>query len=197
MRPVCLALACLALPLSLAAQQRADTAAWNNGPTLQLVDRAIARRTAQLADTGLTDYTARAHGYLTFLAQVGEGFPDPPRVLKTDELMVEVYWRAPDQSKQRIVGRRDTLLLPTDIEYHRDHLAIIQNNFPSVIRLGEGDEVRDVPHPLSAAGRANYDFAISDSLTIRTNDRDFEVVMVRVRPRDDRRGRRHPGDPGI
>lgn len=158
-------------------------------PTLRLVDRAIARRTAQLADTGLADYTAQAHGYLTFLAQVGDGFPDPPKVMKTDELAVEVYWRAPDQSKQRIVGRRDTLLLPTDIQYHRDHLAIIQNNFSSIIRLGDGDEVRDVPHPLSPAGRRSYDFAISDSLVMRTNDREFDVVMVRVRPRDDRQPR--------
>jgi hypothetical protein len=186
MSPVRLALAWCVLPLALAAQQRTDSTAWNTTSTMQLVDRAIARRTAQLADTGLVDYTARAHGYLTFLAQVGDGFPDPPRVMKTDELMVEVYWRAPDQSKQRIVGRRDTLLLPTDIEYHRDHLAIIQNNFPSVMRLGDGDEVRDVPHPLSPAGRAAYEFAVSDSLTIRTNDRAFDVVMVRVRPRDDR-----------
>lgn len=186
MRPVRAALAWCVLPLALAAQQRADTAAWNGAPTMRLIDRAIDRRSAQLADTGLADYTARAHGYLTFLAQVGEGFPDPPRVMKTDELAVEVYWRAPDQSKQRIVGRRDTLLLPTDIQYHRDHLAIIQNNFPSVIRLGDGDEVRDVPHPLSPAGRSAYDFAIGDSLTIRTNDKDIEVVMVRVRPRDER-----------
>ncbi|MBA4072255.1 MAG: hypothetical protein C0497_10535 [Gemmatimonas sp.] len=186
MRPVRAALTWCVLPFALAAQQRADTTGWNGVPTMRLIDRAIDRRSAQLADTGLADYTARAHGYLTFLAQVGEGFPDPPRVMKTDELVVEVYWRAPDQSKQRIVGRRDTLLLPTDIQYHRDHLAIIQNNFPSVIRLGDGDEVRDVPHPLSPAGRRAYDFAIGDSLTIRTNDRDIEVVMVRVRPRDER-----------
>ncbi|MDP1891823.1 MAG: hypothetical protein Q8K55_13100 [Gemmatimonadaceae bacterium] len=186
MRPVRAALAWCVVPLALAAQQRSDTTAWNGAPTMQLVDRAIHRRSAQLADTGLADYTARAHGYLTFLVQVGEGFPDPPRVMKTDELAVEVYWRAPDQSKQRIVGRRDTLLLPTDIQYHRDHLAIIQNNFPSVIRLGDGDEVRDVPHPLSPAGRSAYDFAIGDSLTMRTNEKDIEVVMVRVRPRDDR-----------
>ena len=186
MRPVCAAFVWCAVPFVLDAQQRSDTTAWNGAPTMRLVDRAIQRRSAQLADTGLADYTARAHGYLTFLVQVGEGFPDPPRVMKTDELAVEVYWRAPDQSKQRIVGRRDTLLLPTDIQYHRDHLAIIQNNFPSVIRLGDGDEVRDVPHPLSPAGRSAYDFAIGDSLTIRTNERDIEVVMVRVRPRDDR-----------
>ncbi len=149
-----------------------------------LVDIAIARRAAQLADTGLANFHATAHGSLTFLAQLGEGFPDPPKVVRTDELAVEVYWRAPNQSKQRIVGRRDTLLLPTDIEYHRDHLAIIQNNFPSIIRLGDGDEVRDVPHPLSAVGRTVYDYAITDSLTIRTAERTFEVMMVSVRPKD-------------
>ncbi len=190
MRPVRAALVLCAVPLALAAQQRsADSASWNDAPTLRLVDRAITRRTAQLADSGLVDYVATAHGYLTFLAQLGDGFPDPPKVMKTDELAVEVYWRAPDRSKQRIIGRRDTLLLPTDIQYHRDHLAIIQNNFPSIIRLGDGDEVRDVPHPLSAEGRRSYDFAIGDSLTIRTNDRDFAVVMVTVRPQDDRQPR--------
>ena len=68
-----------------------------------------ARRAQQLADTALRDYHATAHGYLTFLAQVGEGFPDPPKVVKADELALEVYWRAPNLSKQRIVGRRDTL----------------------------------------------------------------------------------------
>lgn len=190
MRSVRAILVCCAVPVALSAQQRvADSASWNDLPTLHLVDRAIARRAAQLADTGLVDYKATAHGYLTFLVQVGDGFPDPPRVMKTDELAVEVYWRAPDLSKQRIIGRRDTLLLPTDIQYHRDHLAIIQNNFPSIIRLGDGDEVRDVPHPLSAAGRRSYDFAIRDSLTMRTNDLAFEVVMVQVRPRDDRQPR--------
>ncbi len=152
---------------------------------MALVDRAVARRAAQLADTGLADYHANAHGYVTFLAQMGDGFPDPPKVVRTDELAVEVYWRAPNQSKQVIVGRRDTLLLPTDIAYHRDHLAIVQNNFPNIIRLGDGDEVRDVPHPLSTYGRNEYDFAVADSLTIRTTDRVFDVVMVKVRPKND------------
>ncbi|MFI5245711.1 MAG: hypothetical protein ACHQQR_10825, partial [Gemmatimonadales bacterium] len=130
-----------------------------------------------------------AHGSLTFLGQVGEGFPDPPKVVRTDELAVEVYWRAPNQSKQLIVGRRDSLMLPADIQYHTDHLAIVQNNFPSIIRLGDGDEVRDVPHPLSSLGRTIYDYAITDSLTIRTNDRVFDVMMVNVRPKDATRPR--------
>ena len=103
--------------------------------------------------------------------------------------MNEVYWRAPNLSKQRIVGRRDTLLLPTDIAYHRDHLGIVQNNFPAIIRLGEGDEVRDVPHPLSADGLEQYDFAIRDSLQIRLGPRTLDVYEVRVRPKNDREPR--------
>ncbi len=181
-----------ALTAAPAAAQSLQTAAnrvWNDPPTLELVARAIGRRTAQLADTGLADYRAVAHGYLTFLAQLGEGFPDPPQVVRADELAVEVYWRAPNQSKQRLVGRRDTLVLPTDIAYHRDHLAIVQNNFPAIIRIGDGDEVRDVPHPLSVAGQSAYDYAIADSLTIRVGDRTWAVVGVEVRPRDDRLAR--------
>ena len=139
---------------------------WNDSVTRALVDRAVARRALQLADTGLVDYRATAHGYVTFLAQLGEGFPTPPKIVKADELELEVYWHAPNQSKQRIIGRRDTLLLPTDIAYHRDHLGIVQGNFASLIRIGEGDEVRDVPHPLSAAGIPLYDFALTDSFAI-------------------------------
>ncbi|HJP59906.1 MAG TPA: hypothetical protein VJ865_07895, partial [Gemmatimonadaceae bacterium] len=132
---------------------------------------------------------ATAHGYVTFLAQFGEGFPEPPKIVKADELGLEVYWRAPDLSKQRIMGRRDTLLLPTDINYHRDHLGIVQNNFRNIIRIGEGDEVRDVPHPLSPTGLQVYDFAIRDSLQIRLGDRVLDVYEVRVRPKDDRQPR--------
>ncbi len=175
-----------ALMVILCAARAADGQEWNDARTRALVLAAIERRALQLADTGLRDYTARAHGYLTFLAQLGEGFPDPPAVVKSDELMVEVYWGAPDRSKQRVVGRRDTLLLPTDIRYHRDHLGVVQNDFPAIIRLGDGDEVRDVAHPLSAAGLAVYDYRISDSLAIRTADRAIDVMMVSVRPKDDR-----------
>jgi hypothetical protein len=159
---------------------------WNDARATALVTRATERRARQLADTGLRDYAATALGSLTFLAQVGEGFPDPPKVVKADQIALEVYWRAPNHSKQLILGRRDTLILPTDIEYHRDHLGIVQNNFPEIIRLGDGDEVRDVPHPLSAAGLRAYDFAISDSMRIEVPGQVIEVYEVRVRPKNDR-----------
>src|SRR5438105_11926454 len=182
--PIVRALAMIFGASRLSAQQ-----AWNDQRTMALVQRATERRANQLADTALIDYKATAHGYVTFLAQFGEGFPEPPKIVKADELGLEVYWRAPDLSKQRIMGRRDTLLLPTDINYHRDHLGIVQNNFRNIIRIGEGDEVRDVPHPLSPVGLEVSDFAIRDSLRIRLADRVLDVYEVRVRPRDDRQPR--------
>jgi len=161
---------------------------WNSAEARAIVERATALRARQLADTGLVDYHATAHGYVTFLAQLGDGLREPPRIVRADQLALEVYWRAPSFSKQIIEGRRDTLLLPTDIVYHRDHLGIVQNNFPASIRLGEGDEVRDVPHPLSRLGLERYDFAIDDSLTIAPPP--VRVYRVLVRPHD-------PGSAGI
>jgi hypothetical protein len=156
---------------------------WNSPPALELVRRATDRRLAAQSDSSLASYRTRAHGFLFFLAQVGEGLTEPPRLVKADELSVEVYWRAPDRSKQVILGWRDGAFLPTDINYHRDHLGIVTNNFGNVIRIGEGDEVRDVPHPLSPAGLTAYDYALGDSLAIRTAAGETVVREVQVRPR--------------
>ena len=91
---------------------------WSSPETLTLVNRAVDQRLAVQADSALTSYRARAHGFVLFLAQVGEGLTEPPRLVKADELEVEVYWRAPDRSKQVILGWRDGAFLPTDINYH-------------------------------------------------------------------------------
>jgi hypothetical protein len=156
---------------------------WNAPAALALVRRATAERAAAQADSLLRSYRTRAHGFVFFLAQVGEGLREPPRLVKADELRVEVYWRAPDRSKQVILGWRDGAFLPTDIDYHRDHLGIVTNNFGDAIRIGEGDEVRDVPHPLSADGLAAYDYALGDSLAIGTAAGRTVVREVQVRPR--------------
>src|SRR3954471_4949657 len=86
---------------------------WNDQRTRALVQHATERRASQLADTALVDYMATAHGYVTFLAQFGEVFPEPKKTGKADELCLEGYWRAPDLRKQHITGRSDPLLLPT------------------------------------------------------------------------------------
>lgn len=158
--------------------------AWNADSALVLVERAIARRAAQEADTALKDYRARAHGFVFFLAQLGEGFADPPRLVKADQLELEVYWRAPLYSKQRIIGWRDRTDLPTDIQYHRDHLGVVQNNFGDRIRLGQGDEVQDVPHPLAREAPLWYDYALERPTTLRLPDREVRVREIRVRPKD-------------
>ncbi len=162
----------------------AQTFEWNSARVMALVSRATAKRDAALADSSLRSYKAQAMGYLTFLAQISEGLREPPKVIKTDQIASDIYWKAPNYSKQYIKGRRDTLLLPTDINYHRDHLGIVQNNFPEIIRLGDGDEVRDVPHPLSRAGHSEYDYAIRDSLTISFAGQSLQVYEIALRPKD-------------
>jgi len=178
MRLALLALGVFACPAGLAAQ------AWNSEDALALARRAVLRRSGAAADSSLHDYKAQAHGFLFFLGAFGQGLADPPRLVKADQLELEVYWRAPASSKQRVIGWRDQAQLPTDINYHRDHLGIIQNNFGSAIRLGEGDEVRDVPHPLAPAGLAVYDFALGDTTVIVLPEREVRVVALRVRPKD-------------
>jgi len=172
------ALALLVPPAPLLAQ------AWGSAAARMLVQRAVERRRATFADSQLTDWSARAHGFVFFLGQIGEGLSEPPRLIKADQLELEVFWRAPNQSKQRILGWRDRRDLPTDINYHRDHLGIAMNNFPDLIRFGEGDEVRDVPHPVSMEGVGLYEFALVDSLEIRSPSRVIRVYEVRFRPLD-------------
>jgi hypothetical protein len=128
---VCSLLSVGALPRVAAAQ------AWDSPAVRSLVSRAIARRSAALADTALKDFSARAHGFVFFLGQIGEGLSEPPRLIKADQLELQVYWKAPNLSKQHIIGWRDRMELPTDIAYHRDHLGIALNNFPDRIRLGD------------------------------------------------------------
>jgi hypothetical protein len=170
----------LALP-ALPARAAAQT--WDTPLVDSLVARAIRRRSVSLADSGLRDFTARAHGFVFFLGQFGEGLTEPPRLVKADQLELAVYWKAPNLAKQIIIGWRDKMELPTDIHYHRDHLGIAINNFPDRIRIGEGDEVRDVPHPLAPKAMAIYQYALRDSLTIQLPGRAIRVYEVLVRPR--------------
>jgi hypothetical protein len=180
--PVVLGCWSAAAALLVTVTPRASAQAWNSDAALALARRATDRRERAAADTTLRDYKAQAHGFLFFLGQFGEGLTEPPRLVKADQLELEVYWKAPQLSKQRIVGWRDRAELPTDINYHRDHLGIVQNNFGRAIRLGDGDEVRNVPHPLAPGGVQVYDFALGDTTTILLPQRAVRVVELHVRP---------------
>ena len=175
-----LALLCLVvLPaLPLAGQQ------WKSGREIALIERAIETRMRRDADTVLAGWQASARGMVRFTAEIDHGNGPIERVIRADELRLEVYGEAPNRSKQVITAWRDTLFQPTSIVYHRDHLGIIANDFGPVIRLGEGEEVRDVPHPLSPAGRDWYEFSEADTLVATASSGGVRVVGVRVRPRD-------------
>ncbi len=168
----------LLLPGPLAGQS------WNEPQVNQLIRRAILLRESPPSDTLLKSYRSRAHGFVFYLIQFGVGFPDPPRIAKADELDVEVYWEPPDQSKQRIVAWRDQTFLPQTMTYHRDHLGIVTNNYGPVIRIGDGDEVRDAVHPLSIEGLDEYDFALGDTITLKTPKGPIDVLAIQVKPRN-------------
>ncbi len=154
---------------------------WNAPDAVALIDRAVARRA--VGEASLTRYRSKARGVLLFLAEVGPP-PTAPRLVQADELVVEVYWEAPNRSKQAITAWRERRWLPTDLRYHRDHLGIVTDDFGDAILLGDGDEVQDVPHPLSPSGRDLYQFATGGRLTLRGATGDVVVREVRVRPAD-------------
>ncbi len=168
---------------TLSAQARAVTR-WQDAAADSLVGRAIARRGLQLADSTLLGYQADARGYLAFLAQLGEGVIIPPKVVQSEELALQIAWWQPGNSAQRLVGRRDTTLLPADVAYYRDRYGVILDNLPDRIRLGDGQDVRDVPHPLAASARALYEYKLASPLRIRIPGREIVVDEVQFRPRN-------------
>jgi hypothetical protein len=163
---------------------------WNDSSTMARVARAVERRGLAEGDSALRSWTVRAHGVLLFLAEPTDGRRGGARLVTADELDVEVYWSAPGRSKQVIRGWRQRRALPTDNVYHRDHLGIVTDGFGPRIRIGEGEEVRDVPHPLSVDGAGLYQFRLRDSAQIVTTEGRIVLDLLEVRPTD-------PAGPGV
>jgi len=157
---------------------------WNDPAVLALVRRARVRRHATGVDTSFRSYSARARGYVYFFFDRRDS--DQRTLVKADQVALEVYWKAPNHTKQRIVGLRDRKVLPTSIRYHLDHLTVVQDDFADLIRIGDGDEVAAVLHPIGPNSEAYYDFRLADSLSVRYggNTDEVRVYEVQVRPKD-------------
>lgn len=160
------------------------TQAWDDSLAREHIARAIERRGIQLADSTLYSYQATAHGFLAFLAQLGDGFTDPPRVVQSEQLALRVSWWQPGRSAQQLVGRRDTTLLPANVGYYRDRYGVVLDNLPDRIRLGDGFDVADVPHPLAQGADSLYEYQRGESFSMRLPDREVMVEEVQFRPRD-------------
>jgi hypothetical protein len=173
--------ALVAAPGALGAQTPPED--WNGPRARALMEKATERRALPKADSLLRNYRAKAEGMVYFYLDRRE--TDERTLVKTDQIALEVYWAQPDRTKQRIVGMRGENTLPNRMHYHLDHLTVVQNGFGDIIRLGDGDEVRDVPHPAAPGADSIYDFRLSDSLTVRLPGRTepIRAYAIDVRPR--------------
>jgi len=178
LRSLVVALLLTLLPTPVLAQQ------WRGGDAIPLLGRASAQRLRRDADTLLASWRARARGVVRMASVIEHEGTSVERVIRAEELEVEVYGEAPNRHKQIIVAWRDSSFLPNRIRYHRDHLGIVANDFGGVLRLGEGEEVRDVAHPLSPAGLLRYEFLAGDTLRIAGPTDTIQVLAVLVRPSD-------------
>ena len=173
-------LLCSLLPSGARAQVPIE---WNSPAALELIARARDARQRVSMDPDLRSYQAEATGRVFFLVDR----PDTERrtLIKADQIALELYWLAPRQTRQRIVGLRDQEMLPTNIRYHLDHLTVVQDDFGDRIRLGDGDEVESVVHPTAPGAESIYDYRLGDSLTIRFPGTGLEVRVneVQVRPK--------------
>ncbi|MDH3223511.1 MAG: hypothetical protein OEO23_07330, partial [Gemmatimonadota bacterium] len=152
---------------------------------LQLVERARAYRSQVGASERVHSYRAEAEGHIYFyLDREDGGDPIPMRV---DQVAVDLYWKSPDSTHQEIRALRKRELLPVkDFHYYIDRLTAVQNGFGDVVSIGEGRDVRSVPHPLSPPGRQLYRFRIVDQITVRVPSlpAPVKVYEVQVRPVD-------------
>jgi hypothetical protein len=156
---------------------------WNDARVLELITQARAERHSLAVDTAFRSYVGQARGYVYFLIDRPDS--NERTLLKADQIALEVFWRAPNQTGQRIVGRRDERMAPTNIRYHLDHLTVVQDDYGDFIRLGDGDEVERVLHPLGPDAESVYDFLLVDSLSIAYGDGvETRVYEVRVRPKE-------------
>ncbi|NNK64258.1 MAG: hypothetical protein HKO98_13750 [Gemmatimonadetes bacterium] len=185
-----LALGLVGALLGPAAVLAQDEVGWDTPRVLELVDRARSIRQSVAVDSVLRSYRSSARGFVYFFLDRNDS--DERTLVKTDQVALDVFWRAPGDTRQRIVGLRDEKSLPTNIQYHLDHLTVVQDEFGDRIRLGDGDEVEAVAHPVSVGAERIYHFRLRDSLTLEFGGgrAPVRVYEMQVRPRD-------PDQPGF
>lgn len=172
-------------PQPATAQDTTFAAGWNDPRVMELVARARERRQEPLADTLLRSYRADATGHIYFFLDREDA--GEPVLLRADQVALELYWAQPGRTKQIIRGMRSEEQFPIrNFAYYLDRYTVIQNGFGDEIRVGEGRDVADVPHPLAPGADALYDYRLADSLTIRIPGRadPLRVYEVQVRPDD-------------
>jgi len=119
-----------------------------------------------VADSSLHDYKAQAHGFLFFLGAFGQGLADPPRLVKADQLELEVYWKARRAASSASSGGATRPSFPPTSTTIATTSASSRTISAWRCAWAKGMRCANVPHPLSPAGPDIYDFALDDTTTI-------------------------------
>ncbi len=171
---------------SLAAQ----AAAIDDPAALSLVRRARELREFPLTHSTITSYRASAEGHIYFFLDRDDGRASVP--MRVDQVAVDLYQDSRGRRRQIIRGLRKRELLPIeDFRYYIDRLTAVQNGFGDRIAIGEGRDVRDVPHPLGSDGETTYHYRVVDSIrvSVPTLPAPLRVHELEVMPRrEDRPG---------
>ena len=161
-------------------------AEFDDSATMSLVRLARDLRASGASYTRAVAYQARAEGHIYFYLERDDGGEPVP--MRVDQLAVDLYRSSDGRTRQILRGLRRQELLPVkDFRYYVDRLTAVQNGFGNRISIGQGRDVRDVPHPLGIEGEALYRYRIVNSLrlTIPTLPAPIRVHEVEVRPRRD------------
>ena len=153
---------------------------------LSLVRQARELRESPPPPSASVSYKARAEGHVYFYLDRDDGGEPVP--MRVDQVAVDLFRSADGRTRQVIRALRRQELLPVqDFRYYIDRLTAVQNGFGDRIAIGEGRDVRDVPHPLGSEGEDTYRYRIVDSLTVSapTLPRPIRVYEIEVHPRDE------------
>ena len=164
----------------------AQDAAFDSPRVLSLVRQAQALRETSRPRAASVAYKARAEGHIYFYLDRDDGGEPVP--MRVDQVAVDLYRSADGRTRQDIRALRRQEFLPVqDFRYYIDRLTAVQNGFGNRISIGEGRDVRDVPHPLGSRGEDAYRFRITDSIRISapTLPRPITVHEIEVQPRDE------------
>ncbi|MCL7970912.1 MAG: hypothetical protein M8866_02320 [marine benthic group bacterium] len=158
----------------------AGTAGWDEPRVLRMIGEAAIERQNAYSDSTLAAFDAYAEGHVDFLADFGDFGGE--QTVRTDRIALQLEWARGRGSLQTLVGRRNVTWAPTRIHYHIDHLSLVMENFGRTIEVGEGDEVKDVLHPIADGARDFYSYRLVDSMAVMVGPHTSQVYRVQVRP---------------